>query len=473
MTIGGLTAAHSLHVRLVRAIRGRGVPLRRDSFLDRVEPLRGLGRSPLLGYAAALIGVAGAIFVRNGLNNSSGLGAFITFYPAVILASVLGRFRAGALAGVLSVVAADYFFLEPRFSFASTVPGLLALTLFALVLALIVGTISLLLEALDRLFAEEDKIRFILEAGPMGIVAVDEKGLITLVNAAAEAQFGYDRKDLIGKNVDMLVPENLRVNHVQYREKYGLAPSVRKMGAGRDLNGIRSDGTKLPVEVGLNPIEREGKKGTLATILDISERKSAERKQQILVHEVQHRSQNMLGLVQVLVSRIFTPDRPLSQAHDRFLRVLQAIGRTQSLLAGADGLRLHEIVEDEVSVFEDQVTISGCEIRLSEKAAQNFSLIVHELATNAVKHGALSRPEGRVHVVWHEEDGALVFRWSEHSGPVVRPPTRRGFGHVILENFARQFGAVTITYSSSFDYQLRTKWAHVAALSAQPHVAVA
>jgi len=140
-------------------------------------------------------------------------------------------------------------------------------------------------EASARLAAEDAKqqaeaaerrwVRFV-EAAPTAFVAVDRRGGIVFVNALTERLFGYASGELIGKSVEMLVPERSRGNHEQYRAGFSDAPEMRQMGAGRDLYAVRKDGSEVPVEIGLNPIEVDDGALVMASIVDITERKRVE-----------------------------------------------------------------------------------------------------------------------------------------------------------------------------------------------------
>jgi PAS domain S-box-containing protein len=127
----------------------------------------------------------------------------------------------------------------------------------------------------DRRRAEE-QFRQVIEGAPNGMVMVDGNGTIILVNAEIENTFGYSRDELLGERIEVLVPERFRSNHPVFRKSFGGAPGPRRMGAGRDLYGLRKDGTEFPVEIGLNPIKTEQGVMVLGTILDITERKRAE-----------------------------------------------------------------------------------------------------------------------------------------------------------------------------------------------------
>jgi PAS domain S-box-containing protein len=122
----------------------------------------------------------------------------------------------------------------------------------------------------------EERFRLTVESAPNSIVMVDENGRIALVNLQTEKLFGYTRAELIGQSVEILVPERYRAVHPQHRSSFMRDPRARPMGKGRDLFGLRKDGSEFPVEIGLNPVETEQGIAILASIVDITERKRAE-----------------------------------------------------------------------------------------------------------------------------------------------------------------------------------------------------
>ena len=131
--------------------------------------------------------------------------------------------------------------------------------------------------------ATEDRLRLAVESSPNAIVMVDGSGRIVLVNAETERLFGYARAELIGRPIDLLVPERLRRLHPRHRSGFMTQPEPRAMGAGRDLYGLRKDGTEFPVEIGLRPIETPEGTVVLAAVVDISERKQAEERFRLAV----------------------------------------------------------------------------------------------------------------------------------------------------------------------------------------------
>jgi hypothetical protein len=125
----------------------------------------------------------------------------------------------------------------------------------------------------------EEYFRILFEAAPNGVMAVDAAGRIALLNAQAEKMFGYNRADLIGKPVEVLVPQRLRGGHADLRKRAAANPRMRPMGTNRVFFGVRKDGSEFPVEVGLNPIVMSAGQFVIATVVDITERK-AQRKAQ-------------------------------------------------------------------------------------------------------------------------------------------------------------------------------------------------
>lgn len=132
-----------------------------------------------------------------------------------------------------------------------------------------------LLDELERLKRSEERFRLAVEAAPNAMVMVDRTGKIVMVNSQAEKLFGYAREELLDSKIEILVPPRFRAAHPGHRAGFHEDPRTRAMGAGRDLFGLRKDGSEVPVEIGLNPIEAsEGL--VLASIVDITERKKIE-----------------------------------------------------------------------------------------------------------------------------------------------------------------------------------------------------
>lgn len=128
----------------------------------------------------------------------------------------------------------------------------------------------------DSSRAEATRLRAAVDSAPSGLLVVDAAGTIVLVNCEIERLFGYPRAELLGQPVEVLVPERFRSRHPEYRGGFFNAPQARAMGAGRELFGLRKDGTEVPVEIGLTPVETENGLYVISAIVDISARRRAE-----------------------------------------------------------------------------------------------------------------------------------------------------------------------------------------------------
>jgi PAS domain S-box-containing protein len=177
---------------------------------------------------------------------------------------------------------------------------------------------------------------------------------------------------------------------------------------------------------------------------DITEQKRAAALQKTLMGELQHRSNNLLAVIQAVAQRSLAGDASLDDARNAFQQRLLALARTHRELTRSNfaGLEVGEIVRAELAPFTARARIEGDRVMLGPQEAQNFSLAVHELATNAAKYGALSRPEGSVDIRWilaaNGSGQMLKFAWQERDGPAVAAPARRGFGSWLLASLFAQ-----------------------------------
>ena len=415
--------------------------------VDTFRVLRSLRGHKPLAYAIAVGCVGLAVLVRLAIGEDMLPGVpFVTFYPAIIFTALLGGFGPGLLAILLSSAAAWYFFLPPTYSWALGEQAVAALVVFIIINLINVGLIMLLNRAIERLIAREQEVSTLIETAPNGIIVVDDEGKLRLVNAMAEKLFGYTRLELIGKGVEILIPDRLVDGHKLLRQTYMTAPEMRAMGIGRDLNARRKDVSEFAIEIGLNPINQDGEHVVLATVVDISERKNAADRQRLIVNEMQHRTQNLFTVIHTLASRSLDERWTLADAKTLLLSRIQALARAHAMLADAawEGTPLDQIVRRTLDAFTDRVTVTGCEIIVTPSAAQYFALILHELATNATKYGALSVPTGRITIQGHingkSAEDEFSFLWQERGGPTAATPIRRGFGSAVLIEAAKGFG---------------------------------
>ena len=180
---------------------------------------------------------------------------------------------------------------------------------------------------------------------------------------------------------------------------------------------------------------------------DLTEKKHAEDLQRLLLNELNHRVKNTLATLQAISGQTLRAARDLPSARETLDRRIRAMAQAHDLLTLRTwtGANLSDVVTRALDAFPPaQVEMSGAPIDVSPKHALALSLALHELATNAIKYGALSCPEGRVSVQWGVQEGMLHLDWQESGGPPVGPPTQRGFGSRLIEELVpRDLGGNT------------------------------
>ena len=181
----------------------------------------------------------------------------------------------------------------------------------------------------------------------------------------------------------------------------------------------------------------------LGTARDITGRKQREQHVRVLLRELVHRSKNLLAVVQAMSRQTAAGSPSVEEFQRKFGARLQALSMAHDLLISQDwrGASMHDLVRAQMAycldVAKDELAqralIEGPKLMLKPEAAQNIGLALHELATNALAYGALSRPDGAVSLKWGLEDGRLNIEWRESGGPSVATPPREGFGHKVVK----------------------------------------
>ncbi|HEY8612173.1 MAG TPA: PAS domain S-box protein [Roseomonas sp.] len=288
----------------------------------------------------------------------------------------------------------------------------------------------------------EARLRAVVETAPDAIVVMDAQNIVQAFNRGAERVFGYTAAEVIGRNLAMLMPAHLAARHDEGAKRYLCTGEPHVIGVGVELEGLRKDGTVVPLEASIGEwCDTSGSRFFTGVLRDITERRAAEEKQVLLAREVDHRAKNALAVVQSLL-RLTPVSEPKAFIAAVEARVA-ALARAHSLLAdgGWAGTDLRLLAEKELAAYaggtkqSEAVLLDGPRFPLASTAVQPLAMVLHELATNAAKYGALSIPGGKVEVQWRRDDGArmLRIRWIESGGPLVVAPSRRGFGFRLIE----------------------------------------
>ena len=318
----------------------------------------------------------------------------------------------------------------------------------------LIGAVNMLIDISDRKRADmqAQRLAAIVESSDDAIVSKDLNGIITSWNHGAERLFGYTAEEVIGKPITMLIPPDRMgeepeiIGRVRRGERVDHYDTVRR----------RKDGSLIDISLTVSPLkDADGRiVGASKIARDITERKRAQEQQKLLVNEMKHRIKNSLATVQAIATQTLNQH---AKERDAFIARLHALGNAHDLLTSEtwDTASLHAIVTQALKPFQEQhherIAVEGpANVWLNSTKSVIVAMVVHELATNAIKYGALSNGSGRVSVAWkqHSQPNLVKLVWQESGGPKVSPPKQKGFGsHLIERAFGGQLGSAQLVFS--------------------------
>ncbi|HET9458469.1 MAG TPA: PAS domain S-box protein [Sphingomicrobium sp.] len=280
------------------------------------------------------------------------------------------------------------------------------------------------------------RLEGIVNSAMDAIITIDEEQRVVLFNPAAERMFGCSAEEALGKSVTHFIPERFRAGHDEHIRRFrDTGVTDRRMGALGAISGLRASGEEFPIEASISQVTVGGESLSTVILRDITERKTSEEARNLLAREVDHRAKNALAVAQALVS--LTKADSVEQFADAIRGRIASLARAHSLLSQSQwrGAPLDQLIRDELLPYakESQLTIRGPALSCSAGAVQSMSLLIHELATNAVKHGALGRETGHVTISWKLGPKHLAISWVEEGGPKVSKPRQEGFGTKLLK----------------------------------------
>jgi len=305
----------------------------------------------------------------------------------------------------------------------------------------VVGAINLLTDVTELRQAEADSRRLasIVASTDDAIVSKTPDGVVTFWNASATRIFGYDAGEMIGKNITKIIPPELLDE-----EKFVLA---RITGGERvdhyETVRVAKDGRRVDISLTVSPLhDKSGKViGASKVARDITEQKQAEKSQLLLTGELSHRVKNTLATVQAIATQSLRRSRDPADFLTSFTGRILALAQAHDLLSETrwEGIELGALIRDQVllGLTDDRVTWSGPAVTLDAQPALHTAMVLHELGTNARRHGALSVPKGRLSVEWQvvaaKQGRELQVQWKESGGPRVIAPLGVGFGTRLIE----------------------------------------
>jgi PAS domain S-box-containing protein len=394
--------------------------------------------------AAALDGSGRVLYANSTLTRL--LGTSLAQLQGKVLADVLATDTGAEIKQLLSAAGTTRQSREVRFSRGEEID----LHFIAVASPLQLGTTSghavTFANVTERVLNEsaeqsEHAARAVIASANEAVLVCDRDGIITHANAAASVV--YDGNP-IGKTFAEIIP-------LVFHDSTGALQAddiVAMVTSGTPLRGIEAVATNAPKVkdylVSAAPLRIAGDRisGAVITMVDLSRRKAAEKQQSLLMRELDHRIKNTLTLVLSISTRTASNTDTVQAFQKAFSGRIQALAATHNLLLDKSwtSLELRDVIVSELAPYieetADQVTIEGLNVAVTPRAALAFGLVAHELATNAVKYGALSQQGGHVTVRAigrdNEKNGAFVLEWRESGGPRVTAPERKGFGHTVI-----------------------------------------
>jgi PAS domain S-box-containing protein len=378
---------------------------------------------------------------------------FITMFPAVLLAAVIGGFWPGLLSIGLSIAATWYFLLSMSLGFTPLSAADVTSILFFMVGALLmVLSATSMRRALDKLKEAQEKLLAALDASSTGTWRWDIQKDVVEWDPAMVNVFGRGlrkRPRNVEEFVALIHPDDR--DHAQRMigstteyEFRALLPDGEERWI-YDRSRAVYDGERKPLYM-------------IGACLDITARKKAEERQSLLIHELNHRVKNTLATVQSLALQTMRSSSSPEAFQDNFMARLMALSATHDLLTQTywESTSLNDVIEAELrphgGVDHKRIRTQGSAVKLKPQQALSLGLAIHELATNAVKYGSLSMPQGELSIDWHMTEGAeLAIHWHEQGGPSVRKPERQGFGTRLIDrSIVHELGGfVEMSYAPS------------------------
>jgi two-component system, chemotaxis family, CheB/CheR fusion protein len=294
--------------------------------------------------------------------------------------------------------------------------------------------------------------RALVELSRAPIFVWEFDGGIVDWNRGSAELYGYGREEAVGRQKDELLKTDVAGASLEELREELAANGVWK----GELCHTTKDGRELTVESHIELESLDGRRLVLESTRDVTERKQWERRQQLLLGELTHRVKNTLAVVQSIAQQTLRTAPSREEFVERFSGRLSALASAHGLLVQSDwlGADFRALAEGQLAGHlaenPERVKLQGEPVTLPADLATPFGLVLHELATNAAKYGALSTPQGRVAVSWSLPEGnspLLRVLWEERDGPPTTAPRHTSFGSTLIERgiagakVRREFGA--------------------------------
>ena len=358
------------------------------------------------------------------------------FFPVVLVSAWIGGARIAVPTLLVCGIIAAYFLARPLPAQTSTWQTV-TLVIFLLVGGLIIFVVDLLGKAVDRYQHERRRLDLALKAA---------KAALWESHPGRPLYWNNNFFDLIGlEYTDQAPPAEQFYEMVHPEDREKMREARRLMDSGQtprlwdEFRLIRPDGKMLWLE-NHRTSDPTDSRFYIGIIHDITERKLAEQKLDLVLNELSHRIKNQYAVIIKIAKDTYQQAATPKDFNEAFQARMQGLARSNDLLlkSGGRNVDLRSLLLSQVETFGDssRIKLDGPEIAVSANAAQYIAMAFHELSTNALKHGAFSVETGRIDVTWKiSEEAPAVFSitWHERGGPAPKPKSKSGFGRLVLE----------------------------------------
>lgn len=279
----------------------------------------------------------------------------------------------------------------------------------------------------------------VLKTALDAVVVMRMDGTIAGWNDVAERTFGWSYSEAFGCRMsELVIPPRYRKAHEHGLAHYHATGEGPVLDTHIEIEALHRDGHEVPIELSITRTDQFGESVFLGFLRDISERRDAARRQELMIGELNHRVKNLLGVVASIAHQTARSSATMADFSAAFGGRLSSLGRAHEILTTANWERasLRSLARELLSAYESdshvRVTVDGPDVMLEPRQLLSVSMILHELITNAIKYGALSHAEGQLSLIWTVAADWLSLMWNESGLNAVEPPKRQGFGSKMI-----------------------------------------
>ncbi len=305
---------------------------------------------------------------------------------------------------------------------------------------------------------QQNMLAAIVATSSDAIMSFDLEGRVLSWNVGATHLYGYTADEMIGRSMEVLYPDDWPTRIGEYRDRI-LSGDLTSF----EVRRKRKDGKFRDVAVSAAPVrDQHGEVICISNIhRDITEQKAGEEQRKFISRELSHRAKNQLAVVRSIANQTARNATSLNEFQKKFEDRVFSLAKSIDLLVSRNWstVSLEKLCRSQIELFSDSnagnVVISGPKVVLAPAAVEALGMALHELGTNAAKYGALSQDAGQISLTWEFspeiDDDSLRISWRETGLEISEAPSRKGFGHSVLTQLAKQ--SLGSDASLSFSHQ--------------------